>query len=166
MIKLLSRKPTALRLVNPSAAKIKDRKSGSAGMPRPISYAVFCLKKKKEQNAYGCEALDDPQRPHDLDRDCNHGKVGARAHELGSNAGRSTVQRHTSHLLLALPSYAVSMSTVLASHASRPTVSSPVPVCVMMLHRLAVYNRFSVDVACSHQLLVRGLFAFRFFFFF
>src|SRR5690348_17420281 len=38
MIKLLSRKPTALRLV--------DRKSGSAGMPRPISYAVFCLKKK------------------------------------------------------------------------------------------------------------------------
>src|SRR5256885_12543433 len=32
-----------------SAASLrqKDRKSGSAGMPRPISYAVFCLKKKK-----------------------------------------------------------------------------------------------------------------------
>src|SRR5476649_2982349 len=28
---------------------IEDRKSGSAGMPRPISYAVFCLKKKKKQ---------------------------------------------------------------------------------------------------------------------
>src|SRR5438874_7417339 len=27
-----------------------DRKSGSAGMPRPISYAVFCLKKKKKKN--------------------------------------------------------------------------------------------------------------------
>src|SRR5207244_8402927 len=27
---------------------VKDRKSGSAGMPRPISYAVFCLKKKKK----------------------------------------------------------------------------------------------------------------------
>src|SRR5205085_4909219 len=27
-----------------------DRKSGSAGMPRPISYAVFCLKKKKNEN--------------------------------------------------------------------------------------------------------------------
>src|SRR4051794_41238711 len=27
----------------------RDRKSGSAGMPRPISYAVFCLKKKKRQ---------------------------------------------------------------------------------------------------------------------
>src|SRR5262245_64367955 len=25
-----------------------DRKSGSAGMPRPISYAVFCLKKKSK----------------------------------------------------------------------------------------------------------------------
>src|SRR5437762_11393845 len=29
---------------------LKDRKSGSAGMPRPISYAVFCLKKKKTTN--------------------------------------------------------------------------------------------------------------------
>src|SRR5438309_12019195 len=27
----------------------QDRKSGSAGMPRPISYAVFCLKKKKKK---------------------------------------------------------------------------------------------------------------------
>src|SRR5437763_7274666 len=27
-----------------------DRKSGSAGMPRPISYAVFCLKKKTKSN--------------------------------------------------------------------------------------------------------------------
>src|SRR5439155_23457481 len=26
-----------------------DRKSGSAGMPRPISYAVFCSKKKKKK---------------------------------------------------------------------------------------------------------------------
>src|SRR5688572_32336501 len=29
----------------------KDRKSGSAGMPRPISYAVFCLKKKNIDEA-------------------------------------------------------------------------------------------------------------------
>src|SRR5947207_8613382 len=28
----------------------KDRKSGSAGMPRPNSYAVFCLKKKNRVN--------------------------------------------------------------------------------------------------------------------
>src|SRR5436305_2862770 len=28
-----------------------DRKSGSAGMPRPISYAVFCLKKKKGEGS-------------------------------------------------------------------------------------------------------------------
>src|SRR5436305_10524133 len=33
----------ALRL-----SPLRDRKSGSAGMPRPISYAVFCLKKKKQ----------------------------------------------------------------------------------------------------------------------
>src|SRR5437667_5610574 len=37
--------PSAL----PSFQKLfQDRKSGSAGMPRPISYAVFCLKKKKK----------------------------------------------------------------------------------------------------------------------
>src|SRR5438874_5414780 len=30
-----------------------DRKSGSAGMPRPISYAVFCLKKKKQTDRQG-----------------------------------------------------------------------------------------------------------------
>src|SRR5437879_9637996 len=29
----------------------EDRKSGSAGMPRPISYAVFCLKKKRKANS-------------------------------------------------------------------------------------------------------------------
>src|SRR5438067_3422850 len=29
-----------------------DRKSGSAGMPRPISYAVFCLKKKKSAKCH------------------------------------------------------------------------------------------------------------------
>src|SRR5438309_7858842 len=30
-----------------------DRKSGSAGMPRPISYAVFCLKKKNRDHERG-----------------------------------------------------------------------------------------------------------------
>src|SRR5437764_3764038 len=33
-----------------------DRKSGSAGMPRPISYAVFCLKKKRKEKKYGKHA--------------------------------------------------------------------------------------------------------------
>eukprot|EP00456_Euglypha_rotunda_P083300 TRINITY_DN8254_c0_g1_i15.p1 TRINITY_DN8254_c0_g1~~TRINITY_DN8254_c0_g1_i15.p1 ORF type:complete len:120 (-),score=10.92 TRINITY_DN8254_c0_g1_i15:8-367(-) len=34
-------------LLRPSSTQYgTDRKSGSAGMPRPISYAVFCLKKK------------------------------------------------------------------------------------------------------------------------
>src|SRR5437868_9095847 len=34
----------------------QDRKSGSAGMPRPISYAVFCLKKKKKIKEYENES--------------------------------------------------------------------------------------------------------------
>src|SRR5207247_6525816 len=29
--------------------RVIDRKSGSAGMPRPISYAVFCLKKTNDE---------------------------------------------------------------------------------------------------------------------
>src|SRR5690242_21018182 len=34
---------------------IEDRKSGSAGMPRPISYAVLCLKKKNDKlRGVGC----------------------------------------------------------------------------------------------------------------
>src|SRR5437879_7379479 len=38
-----------LILVVGYAIAARDRKSGSAGMPRPISYAVFCLKKKKRK---------------------------------------------------------------------------------------------------------------------
>src|SRR5256885_4134597 len=40
-----------LGTINPDTNKSGDRKSGSAGMPRPISYAVFCLKKKKKNHA-------------------------------------------------------------------------------------------------------------------
>src|SRR5437868_5657289 len=43
-----SRRKTNKRKSKHSAMLRKDRKSGSAGMPRPISYAVFCLKKKKK----------------------------------------------------------------------------------------------------------------------
>src|SRR5262245_51392507 len=39
--------PPETELSQEEAEQSKDRKSGSAGMPRPISYAVFCLKKKK-----------------------------------------------------------------------------------------------------------------------
>src|SRR5437660_6182284 len=43
----------------------RDRKSGSAGMPRPISYAVFCLKKKKKkkkrQSPENDNKLDEPE---------------------------------------------------------------------------------------------------------
>src|SRR5437773_8475465 len=40
-------------LIMEGAEFTEDRKSGSAGMPRPISYAVFCLKKKKNKNLTG-----------------------------------------------------------------------------------------------------------------
>src|SRR5437870_7662350 len=33
---------------------LRDRKSGSAGMPRPISYAVFCFKKNKLPGVSSC----------------------------------------------------------------------------------------------------------------
>src|SRR5206468_6392476 len=36
---------------SPHLSGWRDRKSGSAGMPRPISYAVFCLKKKKSERS-------------------------------------------------------------------------------------------------------------------
>src|SRR5205807_5059502 len=44
--KVISRRNIRRRITIPL-----DRKSGSAGMPRPISYAVFCLKKKRRSYA-------------------------------------------------------------------------------------------------------------------
>src|SRR2546428_8453739 len=35
----------------------RDRKSGSAGMPRPISYAVFCLKKDSATTSHGAASV-------------------------------------------------------------------------------------------------------------
>src|SRR5262249_56747582 len=40
-------------------SRFKDRKSGSAGMPRPISYAVFCLKKKNRKTSNKLETRHD-----------------------------------------------------------------------------------------------------------
>src|SRR5205823_7617084 len=38
--------------IQSATSRQKDRKSGSAGMPRPISYAVFCLKKKNKKKEF------------------------------------------------------------------------------------------------------------------
>src|SRR4051812_49537829 len=59
-------KPLQLKLLTTyipktSAFTLADRKSGSAGMPRPISYAVFCLKKKKRAETIG-GCYDPPMR--------------------------------------------------------------------------------------------------------
>src|SRR5437762_5049760 len=59
-----------LRTTRASVKALVDRKSGSAGMPRPTSYAVFCLKKKTvtDQRCVGAAAAhvdeDAPLRPH------------------------------------------------------------------------------------------------------
>src|SRR5437588_2759350 len=54
-------------VLNPTyqAGLSTDRKSGSAGMPRPISYAVFCLKKKNKQTI-----IRKGSRRHTLDTSC------------------------------------------------------------------------------------------------
>src|SRR5689334_20365827 len=43
-------------------AVAEDRKSGSAGMPRPISYAVFCLKKKNRRRTANHHRHEVPAR--------------------------------------------------------------------------------------------------------
>src|SRR5438309_4393160 len=55
-----------LALLQRTFKKSLDRKSGSAGMPRPISYAVFCLKKKKFgfPNTSWCYCHDPDQPSH------------------------------------------------------------------------------------------------------
>src|SRR5437764_5951519 len=42
---------------------LQDRTSGSAGMPRPISYAVFCLKKKTRINLTTSRSTAELSRP-------------------------------------------------------------------------------------------------------
>src|SRR5262249_34809255 len=49
---------------NQTGKKFRDRKSGSAGMPRPISYAVFCLKKKKNNTHTSDDNTQTHYSPH------------------------------------------------------------------------------------------------------
>src|SRR5206468_5649284 len=53
--------------------KSRDRKSGSAGMPRPTSYAVFCLKKKSLRHQGAHPRRGHPARAH------GHSRSNARA---------------------------------------------------------------------------------------
>src|SRR5207248_2297774 len=46
---VIGSKHITLNATDNNTVGMGDRKSGSAGMPRPISYAVFCLKKKKKK---------------------------------------------------------------------------------------------------------------------
>src|SRR5438067_7853319 len=51
MRQMLTQAQTAGQYLAHNLGNLVDRKSGSAGMPRPISYAVFCLKKKNMRMA-------------------------------------------------------------------------------------------------------------------
>src|SRR5206468_3226985 len=69
---VLAAQPVTTNLLKFMRASIKmigvsnlDRKSGSAGMPRPISYAVFCLKKKKKKQT----TINNIIKTHDRIRD-------------------------------------------------------------------------------------------------
>src|SRR5688500_19481809 len=75
--RLMIHTPTAISIfVCLSMVQLIDRKSGSAGMPRPISYAVFCLKKKSaaacgaKREAYGRRTPRDTRK---AARRQNHG---------------------------------------------------------------------------------------------
>src|SRR5438128_5930215 len=54
----ISQSTFSVKVLNLFSRSRRDRKSGSAGMPRPISYAVFCLKKKKLELGLGVRELD------------------------------------------------------------------------------------------------------------
>src|SRR5262245_62386968 len=59
--RLMIHTPTAISIFV-CLSMVQDRKSGSAGMPRPISYAVFCLKKKKEKEQEDITERDDKRK--------------------------------------------------------------------------------------------------------
>src|SRR5262249_56881719 len=61
-----------LNIYNNYFKDIQDRKSGSAGMPRPISYAVFCLKKKKKNNQRQQQLRHHRHRALDASRTLHH----------------------------------------------------------------------------------------------
>src|SRR5436853_902997 len=63
--RLMIHTPTAISIfVCLSMVQLIDRKSGSAGMPRPISYAVFCLKKKN--GIYHAQPVINEKRSRDV----------------------------------------------------------------------------------------------------
>src|SRR5437016_10177610 len=59
---------------------VQDRKSGSAGMPRPISYAVFCLK-KKNTNRIEHRDRDETHQPRRPLRHSQNAQPVSREHE-------------------------------------------------------------------------------------
>src|SRR5438034_4758796 len=73
----------------------RDRKSGSAGMPRPISYAVFCLKKKKKRT------IVKKKKKEKLLRTKNTGRQQQRNRSMRQKVEDRVVERarHRSHMV-------------------------------------------------------------------
>src|SRR5207244_7376644 len=55
-LSLLPKKLFRIRMSRNFGMKMRSE-SGSAGMPRPISYAVFCLKKKNKHHIEDCTVV-------------------------------------------------------------------------------------------------------------
>src|SRR4051812_49485953 len=68
----LRRKRSSPNVFEMAATETIDRKSGSAGMPRPISYAVFCLKKKNRAHELQVRLGHGVARQHAHDHLCQH----------------------------------------------------------------------------------------------
>src|SRR5690606_39655933 len=66
--RLMIHTPTAISIFVCLSMVQLDRKSGSAGMPRPSSYAVFCLKKKNLRPLTDPEPGHQPRTPASTDR--------------------------------------------------------------------------------------------------
>src|SRR4051794_41223219 len=71
--RLMIHTPTAISIFVCLSMVQLDRKSGSAGMPRPISYAVFCLKKKRPPEEPAVHAGPPPRPAARRHRRCDAG---------------------------------------------------------------------------------------------
>src|SRR5437016_6807355 len=82
------RAPTASISKESPAITGVDRKSGSAGMPRPTSYAVFCLKKKKVVLPDGLDLRVEDQAHEAIGGalECSHGPRAGPPHRHGTVA--------------------------------------------------------------------------------
>src|SRR5687768_9519385 len=130
-----------------------DRKSGSAGMPRPISYAVFCLKKKNNIDLAVAQAKRAAQIRllHVATRDC---------FVVFFVADAATTEIYTLSLHDALPILTIFVILVvwfLLPRVARLMIHTPTAisifVCLSMVQLMAVFISMRCTL-CGHFLQV------------